>query len=254
MTEREFKRRARRINERTPLGLILLIVGGALLARQLGVIMPAWLFTWEMLLIVIGLTIGFANRFRDIGWLVIAGVGVFFLMDDVYPALKHYFWPGSIILIGLIIMLSTRRKKKFFPADEPQQPQPGEPQPKQYQYTDAEVVNETADVLDVAAVFGAVKRVVLSKNFKGGEIVSVFGGSEINLSQADFQGQIKLEVVAIFGGAKLIVPANWEIRSEAAAVLGGIDDKRDPIASQGSGKVLILEGTAIFGGIEISSY
>ena len=117
---------------------------------------------------------------------------------------------------------------------------------------DATSVRE--DILDVTSVFGGSKRIVLSKNFKGGEVVTVFGGSEINLTQADFVSPIKLEIVAIFGGSKLIVPANWEVRSEATAILGGVDDKRDPALSQNSGKLIILEGTAICGGIEIVSF
>lgn len=244
MRHREFRHRARRINERTPLGLILLIVGGALLARQLGVIMPAWLFTWEALLITIGLTIGIVNRFRDIGWLIITAVGVFFLMDDVYPEIKHFVWPAVIILLGLVIILRPRQKKIPFAGD-------GSAQSPVYTHGDTTPAD---DVLDAVAVFGAVKKNVLSKNFKGGEVVTVFGGSEINLTQADFVSPIRLEIVAVFGGSKLIVPANWEVRSEATAILGGVDDKRDPALNQNSGKLIILEGTAILGGIEIVSY
>src|SRR5690349_22431252 len=40
--------------------------------------------------------------------------------------------------------------------------------------------------IDVTAVFGGIKKNVLSKNFKGGDITSFMGGSEIDLSQADF--------------------------------------------------------------------
>ena len=110
------------------------------------------------------------------------------------------------------------------------------------------------DVLDVASVFASTRKVVISKNFKGGEIVSVFAGTEINLSQADFTGPVKIEAVAVFGGMKLIVPANWEIRSETAVIVGGIEDNREPAAVTHPDKVVILEGVVIFGGIEINSY
>ena len=59
----------------------------------------------------------------------------------------------------------------------------------------------------------------------------------------------------IFGGTKLVVPPTWDVQSEMVAIFGGVDDKRqikgvhlDP------NKVLILDGTCIFGGIEIRSY
>ncbi|MBM3416907.1 MAG: hypothetical protein FJY20_10820 [Bacteroidetes bacterium] len=52
---------------------------------------------------------------------------------------------------------------------------------------------------------------MLSKDFKGGDIVNIFGGTEFNLSQADIKGRVTLEVTTIFGGTKLIVPSHWEV-------------------------------------------
>ena len=112
------------------------------------------------------------------------------------------------------------------------------------------------DYIDSTSVFGGSKRLVLSKNFKGGEVVTVMGGAEINLSQADIQGRAILDVTQVMGGTKIVVPSNWDVKSEmATAILGGIDDKR---IIQPSGvdpnKVLIIKGTSILGGIDIRSY
>lgn len=247
MRDRQFNCRARRTNERIPFGLILLVVGGALLARQFDVPLPDWVFTWEMLLITIGIMVGFANRFRDFGWLIIVAIGAFFLLDDVYPEIKQFVWPVVIILIGLAIIFRPSRQKKSMITDDSTA-------------MDTPLIARTsgttgkADVLEVVAVFGAIKKSMITKNFKGGEVVNVFGGSEINLTQADFQGTIKLEVVAIFGGAKIIVPANWQIRVDATAILGGVDDKREIVPMSQPEKLLILDGVAVCGGIEITSY
>lgn len=248
---REFRRRARHINSGVPAGLILLVVGGVLLAKQLGVLFPAWLVTWEALVIFIGLIIGVRRGFRGPGWLILVGVGTFFLMDDYYPDLRNFVWPVVIILLGLLVILRPRCKKKPMLNNDinPQEttataaPPPSDQTPQ-----------PSPDVLDVVSVFGATKKIVLSKNFKGGEVVSVFGGSEVNLSQADFANTVTVELVAIFGGTKLIVPANWEIRSETTAILGGIDDKREPSTLTKPEKVLILDGTVICGGVEITSF
>jgi hypothetical protein len=240
MEHRAFRRGSVRMEANIPAGLILLAVGGVLLARQLGVIFPAWLISWESLVIVIGLFVGIKSRFQNFGWLILVGIGTFFMLDDFYPAMRNFVWPVVIIAIGLLIILRPHRpKKNLIIAEEPV-------------LTDAEEAKE--DVIDMACVFGSTKKIVLSKNFKGGEVVCVFGGAEINLTQADFANIVKIEVVAIFGGAKLVVPANWEIRSETAAVFGGIDDKREIIAIANPEKTIFLEGTVIFGGVEISSY
>jgi predicted membrane protein len=111
------------------------------------------------------------------------------------------------------------------------------------------------DFMDVTAVFGGVKKNVLSKNFKGGDIVSFMGGSEIDMTQADFNGRIRMDVTNIFGGTKLIVPASWDIQNDITAVFGGVDDKRKiQGVNMDTNKILILDGTCLFGGIEIRSY
>jgi predicted membrane protein len=233
-------------------GIILVLVGGALVLRQAAYPLPEWLFKWPMILIVVGIFIGAVNRFRDLGWLVTCAVGFFFLADDIWPDVEvmDYIWPAAIIFVGLLFLIRPRFKHINRWKEQEDTPD----------YTEAaEVLREkkkgsSEDRLDVAAVFGAVKKNLFSKTFKGGEIVSVFGGVEINLSQADFEGKVVIESVQIFGGATLIVPPTWQVRSEAVAIFGGIEDKRKHIVPTEPEKILILEGFAMFGGIEIKSY
>ena len=96
---------------------------------------------------------------------------------------------------------------------------------------------------------------VVSKKFQGGEIVSILGGSDINLSQSDIQGKVRLETTNIMGGTKLVIPPTWDVQSELVALFGGVEDKRDIRAGNiDPQKVLVLEGTCLFGGIEIRSF
>jgi predicted membrane protein len=203
-----------------------------------------------MILIIVGLFVGIKTNFRDFGWLVLTGIGVFFLMDKIqYLPLKPYILPIIIIGAGLLVLLGAFFRKPYNKpdVDSTLEPVPGETIEERNHGT-------TEDVMEVISIFGAAKRVVLSKNFKGGEVISVFGSSEINLTNADFKGKLVLEVVQIFGGTKLIIPAHWEVQSKTAAILGGIEDKRSIQSATDPEKILILEGTTIFGGITISSY
>jgi len=263
-------------------GLLLLCIGTILLLKQFGVPLPAWLFTWPMILIAFGLMIGAGHAFRDPGWVIITGVGTVFLLDKIWPAIPihHFIWPVLIIAIGFIIILAPRRHRirharydwknddrwKHYQdmqnsqnLQHPQDPSnTTTPEPVITPITEndgRENDKRSADNwLDVVTIFGNVKKLVYSKNFKGGDIVSIFGGSEINLTHADFNGNISIELVQIFGGAKLIVPPHWQIRSEMVAVFGGIEDKRAPQNKYDEDKVIILNGTTFFGGIEIKSY
>jgi predicted membrane protein len=232
-------------------GLILLLVGGALLVRQFGANLPNWIFSWQTLLIVLGIFIGVKNNFRNFSWLAITAVGVVFLLDEMYPdlALRNFAWPLLIIAVGLFIIFAPNRsrnvRRKYLQDNEN----------KDYAFFEGavDVQRSPNDVLDIVSIFGSVKKLVISKSFAGGEVVCIFGGTEINLTQADGLKPMVIDVVQIFGGTKLIVPANWEVRSEAVALLGGIEDKRGQTTSAPD-KVLILKGTTIFGGIEINSF
>jgi len=110
------------------------------------------------------------------------------------------------------------------------------------------------DFIDTVSIFGQVKKNIYSKDFKGGDIVNIMGGADINLMQADIQHPIVLDVVQIFGGTTIIVPAHWKVHPEMTAVFGGVEDKRflNNVAVDPQ-KNLIIKGTSIFGGITIKS-
>ncbi|MES2006107.1 MAG: DUF5668 domain-containing protein [Bacteroidota bacterium] len=238
-------------NDRLWTGLVLIIIGGGLLLQKMGIDLPYWLFSWPMILVVIGLVTGLKSRFRNFSWLIITGIGVFFLWDEILidTNLKPYFWPIMIIGIGLLFILRPRKKwyrerrEKWGVFDEP------------INFGTGQESHSSEDVIDSTSIFGGVKKVITSKDFKGGEIICFMGGAEYNLSQADITGPISIEIIQAFGGTKLIVPPHWEIRTETVAIFAGFEDKR--AAQPGAfdpNKILILKGTSIFGGIEIRSY
>jgi predicted membrane protein len=105
------------------------------------------------------------------------------------------------------------------------------------------------DLLNEVAIFSPVNKTVSSNNFKGGKIVMVFSGGKIDLSQAKTsEKNISLEVVAVFGGGKIIIPKNWKVNSQGTAIFGGYNNK----VEAGSDEVVLnIKGAAIFGGIEI---
>lgn len=250
MISNEMKTNNTRSNERW-IGLIVLAAGVLILLRNLQLPVPSFLLSWPMILIVIGSIIAIKEKFKGSSWIILIGLGFFFLAMKNFPNwnLRTYIVPVILIAIGLSFML--RRRSSLYDAPELS----NEPSNTNMNYTSTTSINadDPGDVLDVAAVFGAVKKNCYSKNFKGGESVAVFGGSEINLMHADFNGTIKLELVNIFGGTTLYVPAHWQIRSEAVAIFGAVEDKRPRPAGVSSDKVVLLEGFVMFGGIDIKS-
>lgn len=236
-------RRTRQRDGRSFTGALLLLIGFILLASKMGAPIPHWVFSWEVFLILLGLFIGFKNRFNNPFWLVLVFIGAASLIDDAYPLmnLRNYIWPIAIMLIGALFIIKPKRIKQNQLEDT------------KYDYP----VSETASLdslIDITAIFSGVKRRVLSKTFLGGDITAFMGGAEIDLTQADIQGTIVMDITAIFGGVKIIVPSDWDVQSRATAVFGGIEDKRYAYSGLQTNKILVLDGVAAFGGIEIKSY
>lgn len=108
------------------------------------------------------------------------------------------------------------------------------------------------DRLNEAIIFSGLNRKVTTKDFQGGKLTLVFGGGKLDLSEADTQAEtLDLEVNAVFGGLKLILPSNWQVNPETAAVFGGITQTAPPVHKKVK-TTLNLKGAAIFGGIEIT--
>ena len=241
-------------------GVFILAIGALALANSMGIPLPAWLLTWQMPLIAIGLFIGFRKGFKDGGWFVPVIVGGIFLANEflLQGDLRRHIWPMIIILVGAFFIFRPR-SKKCLPSRKKKasglQSESNEPF-VDVKYSVGNASYSEDDFIDSVYIFSGGKKVILSKNFRGGEIVNVFGGCEVDLTQADIIGRAELEVVAIFGGATLIVPSNWAVRSEGAVtIFGGIGDKRRIAPStEAPTKTLVIKGTMIFGGMEIKSY
>lgn len=244
-------------NSRRWSGIFLLAVGGVLLANKLGAPIPHWLMSWQIFVIALGLLIGVRHQFRNPSWIVLVGLGSAWLLDDYYPelSLRNYIWPVILIVIGISFIMNPKRANWITGGNWRRRLQP-----KQNNWyggphaTGDDIADTTEERVDITAFFGGVKKRIFSKNFRGGDITAFMGGVEIDLAQADIQGGARLDMSAVFGGIKLIVPADWEVRNEATAVFGGIEDKRTTPAIFNSRKLLILDGVAVFGGIELKSF
>lgn len=232
-------------------GFALLLVGGLLLAREAGMYFPRWFFTWPMLLIGIGIFTGIRHQFNSPVPFILIVVGGIFLAGEISAeySLRQYLWPAILITIGLVFIFRPRRFSAPSGNDNPGQTVTGEDQ-QQWQ----EAMKNQQDVIDVTAIFGGVKKNVLTKQFKGGEIVTFMGGADINLTQTDFQGKVIIDCFVLFGGVKLIIPPDWDVQSQVVAIFGGVDDKRPPVAQVDPNKVVYLDGTCLFGGVEIKSF
>jgi predicted membrane protein len=243
-------------------GVLLAAMGSLFLARELGAEIPQWFISWKTMLIGIGLIIAIKSAFRNWFWVVPVFIGAAFIFSDVYPEMniRPFLWPTALILVGMAMIFKPHRKWDHKRWNRWHHHNRGYKREhyhgkKWEDWCGTEATDSDSDHIESTSVFGGVKKNVISKNFKGGEITNIFGGAEYNLSQADFTGTVVLDITQFFGGTRLVIPSHWEIKSELTAVLGSIEDKR-PLQTNVTNvenKVLILRGTSVFGGIELRS-
>ncbi len=221
-------------------GVIILCIGLFIFLKKMGLELPNWLFSWPMILIAIGCIMGVKGKFQGIAWFIVTMVGCIFLVGDIVPFdwnLRRFIWPSILILIGIYIIGRSTSKKsqyeKIFSADDSA---------------------NSDDFIQATTIFSGTNKVILSKNFKGGNVTTVFGGTELNFSQADIEGEVFLEITTLFAGVEIIVPSSWDVRVDVNTVFGGIEDKRIVPPAIPSNKTLILKGSCTFGGVDLKSY
>ena len=233
-------------------GFVLIGIGVVLFLERMGYFFPSWVFSWKMLLIAIGVFVGAKHTFKGFGWLIPIIIGVLFLFDDFFPgfAIRAFIWPIIITIIGLLMIFRPKRHDRWRHKWRSHYHK----HHKNYEHYTISTDDSESDRVDAVVVFGTTKKNIISKNFKGGEVTCVFGGSEINLMQADMNGRLVLEINQVFGGTKLLIPAHWQIVSETVTFMGSVEDKRPDNKNTDATKVLLIRGSSIFGSIDIVSF
>ena len=237
-------------DSRLIIGVILIALGGLLMFNTLGLIdwpLSHYIFSWKTLMILIGVVL-ISNKQRQVSGMILIAIGIAFWIPSVFDVniqFHQVFWP--MILIGVGIVVITRRGNV-----------PGKSgwEKKRWKQNFGGNTTYNDDYINDISIFGGGRKIVESKNFKGGNLTSVFGGSEISMVRASMNSDsCILDVFTLFGGTTLIVPNDWKIQIDAVSILGGLNDKRRIVSSEiDHTKILVIKGVVMLGGIEIKSY
>jgi hypothetical protein len=107
----------------------------------------------------------------------------------------------------------------------------------------------TEDTDRVVCIFSGVTRQGDWRVRRHTSVLVAFGGVELDMSEATFEGhEVVVEVFCLFGGVELTVPEGTTVNNQVLAIFGGCDQKitpPDPTAPK-----LTVKGFVGFGGVE----
>ena len=215
------------INPALVSGIALIVVGGLLLLSQMGIIHD-WFNFWAAVFIGVGiLNLVQSPNMRSWGTILI-GCGVLIELNQLGVLRVRFetYWPLLVVAIGVLMI---------WRAYQPAANDPG--------------IAENPH-LNLVAIWGGGEYRIRSKNFRGGELIAFMGGFDVDLRDADIEGdQAVINISALMGGGVLRVPENWTVSMRIAAFMGGhtLKAREGPQAN----KTLIVKGLAVMGGVEV---
>jgi len=250
----------RRIVGRTLVGLILIAAGLAIFGCNMGLIpfqINDYIFNWRIFFVIFGIIHLFKPKQFWVGIVSLIAGFLFYapMIFNLNIDTHAMFWPVLLVTIGFFIILKKNNDHKCYK----KHPHFWEAHCniKDAEFEEETKKSETNDnYIEDVCFFSGGEKIISSKSFEGGSIVAVFGGINLNLKKAELSpNKNSLEVVMIFGGCKLFVPSDWNVRIETVSVFGGFVDKRVITdINPNPEKTLILKGVTIFGGGEIRNY
>lgn len=109
----------------------------------------------------------------------------------------------------------------------------------------------TAEADQIVAIFGGAIRKHRWRVRRNTSILAMFGGVELDLTEATFEAhELTFNVFCLFGGVEITVPAGTDVDSQVIAIFGGAETRKvgppDGIAPR-----LVVKGFCGFGGVEV---
>lgn len=216
----------------TLFGIIVLVLGigfllDALNVLNFGSLIATW---WPLFIIAIGVASYISNP-RMILWpAVIVIVGILLQLRALGVVdfnVWQLIWPSLVILFGLSLLMNHNRVKA--------------PEVKD-------------DSVSLFVAFAGNETRNQSQSFVGGRATAIFGGIELDLTDAKIKGEAAMiDVFAAFGGVDIKVPDTWIVNVGGLPIFGGWDNKAKRPKEGKNVPTLNIKGTCLFGGVSVKN-
>ena len=217
-------------------GLAIVVVGLVLLLGQFGYVdvNKLWHF-WPVFFIVSGIAKISSSNYASPriwgGFLILIGALLTLHEFERFPFGFDRLWPLFIIVGGVLLMwqaYDSRRNGEYSGEDD----------------------------VTVFSVFGGSEQHINSQKFHGGQLFAIFGGYQLDLTQAEIEGtQAVIDATSVFGGGEIRIPRHWNVLVRGIGIFGGYGDEtgKIPADTTKAPKTLIVKGVAMFGGVAVKN-
>ena len=192
-------------------GLVFIVVGLIIGCNAMGITDINIFFTgWWTLFIIVPSFIGLfkdESKTWDIIWLVI-GIMLFLCTRDIlsFNIIGKLIFPFILVMIGLSFIFKDAFRTKVNEKIR-------------------KLNSERVDGEDFCATFSGIKSDFNGQEFKGANIDAIFGGVDIDLTQAVVTHDQIINASAIFGGIDIRIPSGVNIKIKSTPIFGGVSNK-----------------------------
>lgn len=216
-------------------GIILIVIGLIFATNALDITSIRIFFDgWWTLFIIVPCAVGLITNRDKTGNLIglLIGAALLLACQNVFDfgIVRKLIVPIIIILIGVSLLFKGRSRESVLILEEARK--------------------KGASPKQSFAAFSGQNVDYTNEVFEGAELNAIFGGIKLDLRNAIFEKDAVITVSCIFGGTDILVPDNVNVKVSSNSIFGGIDNKKHTNSSENS-VTLYINGTCIFGGIDI---
>lgn len=212
-------------------GLALVLVGVMFLLSLADVVSAGEMISagWPVVLIGFGV-VHYLNSRQVVGSAVVIGLGAVLLLFslDVLPgSATAMVGPLLLILVGVWILLGRGRISGA----------------------------SAGDTVSSFSMFGEANLTRHSQAFAGGQLVEIFGDTNLDLRPATIAPEgAHIDILALFADVKIIVPAGWRIELTGIPVFGEYSDRtNEGRALPSDAPTLTVNTLAVFAEVKVEN-
>ena len=217
-------------------GIVLIVVGLIIGGNALGITNINIFFDgWWTLFIIVPCFIGLFKENEKTGNVIglLIGIALFLGCQDIinFDLIWKLALPTILVIIGLSIIFKDTLGGKV--------------------NEEIKKLNDKRNGANTYCATFSWQKVKFDKElFTGADLTAVFGGVECDLRNAIIESDVVINASSIFGGIDILAPSNVKVKTKSTSIFGGVENKSNTNGEENT-HTIYVNGTAIFGGVEI---